>query len=283
MMMMGCQFRVISAAVMCMAIPSSWHAVSAFSTPIFPSTTTRAGWTTRTRARTTSYTAPSTRLNMATWSDSRAVLEYQEFLASGLQEIYKEKDGPCVIVQPFDGPNYMTDAIKQMGMGDDVVISPTEELPNGLGNKESYPIYVTVPPGQLKNFLDNLPASYYDRQADFVFLAGGPVYGNIECILKPKGYLRDTMTQFLVTGFVAKPFAIDDISIKIGMASNGEEKWAGECASCGKWQGAVEERLEKNAIRCKTGFYREWKRDMVSEIKSVVLYGMGTCGMQQNR
>ena len=72
------------------------------------------------------------------------------------------------------------------------------------------------------------------------------------------------MTQLLVGGFttpgpIGKP---RDLSCNIGLDAGGEAKYAGESAACGKWCGAIEERLENNSIRCKTGFYREWRRKM---------------------
>ncbi len=72
------------------------------------------------------------------------------------------------------------------------------------------------------------------------------------------------LLQVLVGGFttpgpIGKP---RDLSCNIGIDSNGADKLAGECAACGKWAGAIQERLESNGIRCKTGFYREWRRMM---------------------
>ena len=48
----------------------------------------------------------------------------------------------------------------------------------------------------------------------------------------------------------------------IGYDAQGEEKWAGESQTCGKWNAAVASRLIDNGIRCKTVFYREWRRAM---------------------
>jgi len=236
----------------------------AASSSAFTTTTSRTsvGWTTTNKG-----TAPSvTKLNMATWSDARAVLEYQAFLASGKQEIEKEDDGPSVIVAPSPtsqyGTNELADALALMGMGDDIIITPDQELPSGLGQRSSYPIYLTLPPHDLDDFLMNMPDSFKERREDIVFFSGGLKYGNIEGILKDRGYARDTITQVLISGMEVRPMGVVDVSLQVGVASNGEEKWSGECAACGKWLGAIEKRLEANNIRCKTGFYREWKRDM---------------------
>jgi hypothetical protein len=208
-------------------------------------------------------TAVSSPLFMATWSDNRATQEYQDFLASGKQEIEKTPDGAAVIVRPVEGPCELADALFSMGMRDDVVLTPGQELPNTVGGADAFPIYITIPPTQLKQFLTSLPDSFKSRREDFVFFAGGLTYGNIEGILKDYGYCRDTMTQVLISGMKFSP-RIEDISISLGLDAQGEEKLAGECAACGKWQGSIEQRLTRQNVRCRLGFYREWRRLMVS-------------------
>jgi hypothetical protein len=74
-----------------------------------------------------------------------------------------------------------------MGMGDDILLTPDQDLPDSVGGSSEYPIYVTVPPTQLEDFLDNLSASYKSRVDDFVFFSGGLQYGNIEDVLKARG------------------------------------------------------------------------------------------------
>lgn len=201
----------------------------------------------------------SSSLSMATWSDSRAVREYQDFLASGQQEITVTPDRPSVIVRPEQGPSDLAEGLWNMGFGNDVVITPGQELPL---SDEQYPIYITIPPTQLRQFLTTLPDSYRERRDDFVFFAGGLTCGNIEKVLKDYGYCRDTMTQVLITGVKFSP-RIEDVSVNLGNDAQGEVKFAGECAACGKWQGSIAERLQRHNVRCKTGFYREWRRMMV--------------------
>jgi hypothetical protein len=205
----------------------------------------------------------SSPLRMATWSDNRATQEYQDFLASGKQEIEKTPDGAAVIVRAADGPCELADALFSMGMRDDVVLTPGQELPDTVGGADTFPIYITIPPTQLKQFLTSLPDSFRAKRDDFVFFAGGLTYGNIEGILKDNGYCRDTMTQVLISGMKCSP-RIEDISIGLGLDSQGEQKLAGECAACGKWQGSIEQRLTRQNVRCRLGFYREWRRLMVS-------------------
>ena len=205
-------------------------------------------------------------LYMATWSDSRAVREYQDFLASGQQEIVMTPDRPSVIVRPAEGSSELAEGLFAMGYGNDVVITPDQELPL---SEEPYPIYITIPPMQLKQFLTTLPDSFRERRDDFVFFSGGLTFGNIEKVLKDYGYCRDTMTQVLITGMKFSP-RIEDISVNLGNDAQGEVKLAGECSACGKWQGSIAQRLERNGVRCKTGFYREWRRSMVSNPETLL-------------
>jgi len=207
--------------------------------------------------------AANTALSMATWSDSKAVKEYQNFLDSGEQEIQLKRDGPSAIIYGADGANELAESLWAMGMGDDVVLTPDQELPYELGGQNEYPIYVTIPPNQLQAFLSGMSDSYKERWQDFVFFSGGLVYGNIEDILKDNGLCRDTMTQAIMTGYERTPSGtFNDLSTRLGADAVGEEKWAGECAACGKWNGAIAERLERNAIRCSVVFYRDWRRKM---------------------
>ena len=72
------------------------------------------------------------------------------------------------------------------------------------------------------------------------------------------------MTQVLISGMRPTPSGrMEDLSVRLYTdTANGEEKRAGECAACGKWAGAIAERLERNEVRCRTDFYREWRRRM---------------------
>lgn len=208
----------------------------------------------------------------ATWSNGQAIREYQDFLATGKSELDKEDDGPSVIVRSANPSSVtpLTDAIGALGNGDDVVLTPDESLPPSLGERPSYPIYVTVPPYELREFLQDLNDEWKARAEDFVFFSGTKVCGVIEPVLREFGMCRDAMTQ-VVVGFTLPPPGSglggvarkpEDMSCNIGTDARGEEKWAGESQSCGKWNGAVASRLDCNGIRCKTVFYREWRRAM---------------------
>jgi len=210
---------------------------------------------------------------MAVWSDSKAVKEYQEFLDSGEQEIVLKNDCPSVIiVSPneaeleFDQLNPVAQALMHMGSGDDIILSPYQPLPETLGEGEyatsEYPIYLTLPPQEIEPFLDNVDDVYESRQTDFCFFSGGFQYGNIEEILQSRGYCRDTMTQVLISGMEIGAEGIKDLSVSLGPDSVGQEKWTGECAACGKWNGAIAKRLERNDVRCTTDFSKDWRRKM---------------------
>eukprot|EP00980_Cylindrotheca_fusiformis_P007071 scaffold1482_cov120-Cylindrotheca_fusiformis.AAC.13 len=199
---------------------------------------------------------------MATWSDSKAVMDYQNFLASGKQEIERKSDGPSVIIS--EGPNEMADALLTMGMGDDIILSRNDALPAEMGGNKEYPIYICLPPTEIESFIRGLSGDMKQRNEDFVFFSGGPYFGNIEDTLKSFGYCRDSMTQVLATGIEFKPSAnaVKDLSTRLGTDAMGEEKWAGECCACGKWNGAIGKRMERSDVRCSLDFYRDWRRKM---------------------
>lgn len=197
----------------------------------------------------------------STWSNGQAIKEYQDFLESGNQDIPMKDDVPSLIVAPSGGdPSSweLVAAVVALGAGEDVVIEAGMPLPGEVGGNTSYPIYICVYPSELKDFLSNAPEDWKARMSDFVFFSGTKKCGCIEPILKERGLARDSITQvllgFSLPGPSGKP---QDLSIKIGVDASGEDKWAGESAVCGEWQGAFAERLERNGIRVRKGFYRE--------------------------
>lgn len=208
---------------------------------------------------------------MATWSDSRAVKDYQDFLSSGQQQIDLLPDGPSVVLispsestaQSLDELNPMARALLSTGTGEDVVVTPYQELPPSLGGRPDYPIYITLPPNEVLPFIQNLDDAYKERADDFCFFSGGLQHCNIEETLQEYGLCRDSMTQILMTGLaVDASGSVQDRAVRIGSDAIGEEKWAGEVAACGKWKGAIAERLNRNQIRCNVDFYRDWRRRM---------------------
>jgi len=175
-------------------------------------------------------------------------------------------DVPSLIVAPSSGDPTsweLVAAVVALGAGEDVVIQAGMPLPEEVGGSKSFPIYVCVYPSELKDFLSSAADEWKAKMGDFVFFSGGKQCGCIEPILKERGLARDSITQvllgFSLPGPSGKP---KDLSVKIGVDASGEDKWAGESAVCGEWQGGFAERLERNGIRVKKGFYREWRRWM---------------------
>jgi len=203
----------------------------------------------------------------ATWSNGQAVQEYKDFLSSGRSEVERLSDRSSVIVANPEIEYPLVDAILSMGLRSekkDVVVRYDDlTLPNEVDGQTSFPIYIAIPPWQLASFLDNLPPGWMERCDDFVYFSGG-LCGVIEPVLRKRGMARDATTQVDVHGFTmpGKGQAPQDLSANFGLDAQGEDKYTGETGACGKWCGAIAERLENNFIRCRTGFYREWRRWM---------------------
>jgi len=256
--------RAVVAAVVLVASNVLWEGCHGFSIR----TTTSSTSTSSVRSRKGRF---EFELGMSTWSNGQAIQEYKDFLESGKQEIEMKPDGQSIIVtDDTDRLSPLVKAMVSMGGNDDWVVpfkegGASEDFPDALGKRTEYPIYVCVSPPNLVNFIKNMPEQWKSRSADLVFFSGTYECGNIEYVLKKFGFARDSMTQCLIGGFTMPDNGMGrprDISCKIGLDALGEEKWAGECGTCGKWAGAFHERLYKNGIRCRTGFYREWRRWM---------------------
>jgi hypothetical protein len=114
------------------------------------------------------------------------VQDYQNFLRSGQQQVKLSADQPSVFMGPDQG-SPLIDALVQMGVSGDMVLTPGQELPHQLDGETEYPIYIVLPPVLLDVFLANLPDIYLDRAEDFVFFSGGLDFGNIEDVLKNRG------------------------------------------------------------------------------------------------
>ena len=48
----------------------------------------------------------------------------------------------------------------------------------------------------------------------------------------------------------------------LGLAADGSEKLGGETTACGKWRGAVAQRLARNNFHCRLFSQRDWRRTM---------------------
>uniref|UniRef100_A0A7S2YIE7 Subtilisin n=1 Tax=Entomoneis paludosa TaxID=265537 RepID=A0A7S2YIE7_9STRA len=219
-MMLTRSFLAIASWCCLLVVAQHPATVSAFTTTTTSSHHGRTAWATDQQQQ-----QPG--LHMATWSDSKAVMDYQAFLSSGKQELELAKDMPSVIIQPQDTPSLWAQCLQEMGQGQDLVLHPGMDLPETVQGATEYPIYIALPPTQLNDFLQNLRPSYKEggHQDDFVFLSGGYEHGNIEHVLQARGYCRDQMTQVVVSGLhVAPNGRPQDLSVNLGLDSQGEAK-----------------------------------------------------------
>ena len=124
----------------------------------------------------------------------------------------------------------MAREIEQMGLGQDLWVSSPQEIPSNI---PECPIYVCMPPFELENFLGKVSSSF-PRIEDFCFLTGGLAFGNIEDVLKDRGYLRDSTTQILVSELkIDCSDRVKDTRVQLATESAvGEQKLAGECSAC---------------------------------------------------
>ena len=124
-------------------------------------------------------------------ADSRAVQDYQAFLASGQQEIELKEDGPSVIVRATTATLAhwdLPEVWNVLGGGRDVEMSPdATSLPVELEGRTEYPIYIALPPQLLQDFLIHLNPCFVERIDDFVFFSGKLPFGNTEDVLKERG------------------------------------------------------------------------------------------------
>eukprot|EP00592_Proboscia_alata_P002630 CAMPEP_0194365714 /NCGR_PEP_ID=MMETSP0174-20130528/13758_1 /TAXON_ID=216777 /ORGANISM="Proboscia alata, Strain PI-D3" /LENGTH=406 /DNA_ID=CAMNT_0039140541 /DNA_START=90 /DNA_END=1310 /DNA_ORIENTATION=- len=223
-----------------------------------------------------------------TWSNGQAIKEYHDYLESG-KGMELMEDGASVILT--DGTNpVLVNALTNIAMNskDDVIVTisnvdtmdskgtmameaPPESMlimnedTKSESMRDSYPIYMAVAPHNLKHVLRTLPQEWIDRSSDFVFISGPKEIGCIEPILRECSYNRDSTSQILLSGIRLDPpgeMPVEDLSLRFGYDQRGGEKWTGECAACGKWMGAIYARLYRNNVRCRTMFYREWRRNM---------------------
>ena len=76
------------------------------------------------------------------------------------------KDCPSVIVSSIskDSPSsLLVEGILSLGKGEDLVLTSDSPLPTSLGEQDSYPIYVALPPNELDDFIKNLSDDWKPR------------------------------------------------------------------------------------------------------------------------
>jgi len=216
----------------------------------------------------------------AVWSNGQAIREYQDFLSSGKSALDKMEDVPSIIITADpSNPTPLANALQKMGDRKDLLLSPTDTIPETLENRESFPIYLCLSRNELEESIStNLFSLWESKYNDLVYCSTSK--GNIEPLLSQFGLARDSTSQLLV-GFTT-PSNLNlfplDMCIKFGVDAQSMDKYAGESSACGKWRDAIVDRLDKARIRCKSCFYREWKRDMWEKsIFDATFHLIGAC------
>jgi hypothetical protein len=59
---------------------------------------------------------------------------------------------------------------------------------------------------------------------------------------------------------IGEHLSIRDGEVSLGFDKRGEPKLAGESVVCGKWAGAVLNRLERGGLPCQKLYYNDWRR-----------------------
>jgi len=191
---------------------------------------------------------------MQVWSNPQALEEYQDLL-SGKQQV-ASVDVPSVIV----GGGRVGEMLRGAGGGDDVVVGRGGKIPETHEGLDSFPIYVCVPNSELEGVIRSCPSSKLD---DLVFVQDGM----IEPILKKYALCGNENTQMLpYFTLFSKGGRPQDSLVDLGTDAFGEAKYAGETSICGKWAGALKQRLDRLNLHSRILFYRDWRRAMLEKI-----------------
>lgn len=254
-----------------------------FQSPLRPSSSTY--WSNANTLASSRIGTSTTKLQVS-WSNGQAIKEYQDFLASGKSTLDTTSDGASIIITS-KASHPLVEALLKMGMGDDIVIGPNDPIPSTLSSgggepdRTEFPIYVCLDPSELNEAVNaHLFHNWDEKRDDLVFLSTAK--GNIEPTLKVFGLPRDATSQLLVSfstpGGVYQPM---DMCVNLGLDGGGvDNKYAMESCACGKWKDAIAARLERNNIRCRTAFYREFKRNMWEKsVFDSVFHLIGACAV----
>lgn len=192
---------------------------------------------------------------MQVWSDPRAVQEYKDLLEGKAPK--DTVDGPSVII----GKGRIGQTLMDLGKGDDVFVERGGSIPMELDDGvTSFPIYVCVPNDDVEGVIKSCPK---DKLDDLVFVQNGMM----EPLLKKYALCSVDQTQatlfFTVFKAGSRP---QDCLTDLGLDARGEPKYAGETAVCGKWAGALQQRLQRRDLHCAKLFYRDWRRAMVERV-----------------
>jgi len=190
---------------------------------------------------------------MQVWSNQQAIEEYQDLLSGKAME--DRADVPSVII----GQGRVGELMKAGGSGEDVMLGRGGMIPPEVDGNRDFPIYVCVPNDEVENIIRSCPVEKLD---DLVFMQSGM----LEPVLKKYALCGNDNTQlnpiFWQYDVGSRPQqALTDM----GPDSFGVTKYAGETTVCGKWSGAVVQRLKRHNLDCKRLYYRDWRRTMIEK------------------
>uniref|UniRef100_A0A7R9U6V6 Uncharacterized protein n=1 Tax=Pinguiococcus pyrenoidosus TaxID=172671 RepID=A0A7R9U6V6_9STRA len=200
----------------------------------------------------------------AVWSNPQAVEDYQNYL-DGVEE-QVSKDQPSVFVAGSD--RRLAEGLASFGFGKDVVISSIKELPASVDGLTDFPIYACVAPMDLEQLILDCPEA---KRPDLVFLQTGMM----EPLLKRYGLCGKRNTQalcyFEFHPMSGKPI---DYVMNLGLDQQGNDKLAAVTSVCGKWAGAMTQRLTRNNIYCEAVGYYEWRRVMLERVLFETIFSL---------
>lgn len=201
----------------------------------------------------------SNSFRMQVWSNPQAVEDYKNLLDG--KQVERKVDCASVII----GGGKLGTALKNMGLGDDILVKRGESIPEEILNNKgelltSFPIYVAVKEYDVESVIESCPEA---RRQDLVFLQTGCM----EPVLKKFFLLRKDQTQAVVHWSIAKIGAKPkDKKISLGLDKMGEPKASGETVVCGKWAGAFGERCARAQLSCEETFYIDFRRHMFERV-----------------
>lgn len=194
-------------------------------------------------------------VTMQVWSNEQAVQEYRDLLEGNAPK--PTEDGPAVIV----GGGRMGNCLKDMGKGEDVIITRGGQIPLVLPEVGAeFPVYVCVREDDVEEVIRSCPKEKVD---DLVFVQEG----NMELLLKKYGLCGNDNTQAILNfNVVQKGSRPQNCRVEMEPDSFGQPKYAGETVVCGKWGDALKARLERSSIPCEKLYYRDWRRHMFEKV-----------------
>lgn len=178
---------------------------------------------------------------MQTWSDPAVTKEYFDFL-SGVNQRVDTQDTTSTIV----GEGRMGDFFRSQGDGTDLVIRRGQAIPPDAPG----PVYVCTRNDDLEDIILNCPD---EKKSDLVFIQNGM----LERLLRNHDLGENTKANvyFAVSGIGEDP--ID------GKTETNPE---GLTSVCGKWEGAVSERIQRAGLSCKIVKERDFRRGQLDKL-----------------